>query len=676
MRREDRRRIARIAVPASITFFIIALTALAPVSTAQASTYSVTTTVDADCSDNTCDLPSALADARSNGEDDTLNLDAGNFSSTVNTPFSYNFNSSETFSLTIRGAGPGLTYLDGGSQVRPLFIQSPGDVTVRDMTIMNGSDNLGGGGGGLVVGANGSAMVLSVEFLDSATNGDGGGAYISAAGGTIRNCDFSNNFSDQEGGGLFLLARADFVVESNLFQNNLSKLSGGGAYISYLQDSSLTIILNDFLNNDVFSTGFNGGGLWLSIRQGEVRENSFEGNSVASSAAFGDARGGGVYVQPSDPGPVTFDGNIFTGNFTGGAGRGGGLYVNDIFSIGATFTAVNNVFLENESQDGGAAMYYETAENTLNFTNNTAVINTGTVAVSIRTGQEAATVNVYNNIIWGNTPADLSIFDGSPLHTSPVNLFNNDLDIFSVVPSIGTLYKEGGANISGDPLLLNPAGGDVHLSAGSPAIDTGLDTAPGLGLVSGDYEGEARIQGPAVDMGADETGGSVVPTEPTIAVTDSEGLPDDYQISFFANIDDTVTETVTVVSRGQSPLVIGTVNSTNSRFWVPAAMDNCSGTTLNLNESCTFDVKFSPFISDSGTVTGTLSIPSNASNNNNIILDLSGEGTTPPPPINDEGSGCIGCSLSDPSGGSSYLSLVLLGLFILGLAFWRRRRFS
>ncbi len=54
-----------------------------------------------------------------------------------------------------------------------------------------------------------------------------------------------------------------------------------------------------------------------------------------------------------------------------------------------------------------------------------------------------------------------------------------------------------------DPLLADPAAGDVHLLPGSPAIDAG---DPGFVAGAGevDVDGEPRVNGPRVDAGADE----------------------------------------------------------------------------------------------------------------------------------------------------------------------------
>jgi hypothetical protein len=98
---------------------------------------------------------------------------------------------------------------------------------------------------------------------------------------------------------------------------------------------------------------------------------------------------------------------------------------------------------------------------------------------------------ITNTIVWGNRARGLAHDD----------LFSYDasLDIdHSDLGDAGGFYTDLGGNISVDPLLRSRR--DPHLSAGSPAIDTGTCS----GAPATDFEGDARPTGAGCDMGADE----------------------------------------------------------------------------------------------------------------------------------------------------------------------------
>ena len=86
-------------------------------------------------------------------------------------------------------------------------------------------------------------------------------------------------------------------------------------------------------------------------------------------------------------------------------------------------------------------------------------------------------------------------------------------------------------------------------------------------------------------------------------------------------------EIVTVTNYGDEDLVIGTlVLGPPPEFSISA--DGCSGTTLAKGARCTFTVDYAP--SATGTVTGTVTLPSNATSSP-TILNLVGGGVAPIP---------------------------------------------
>lgn len=102
--------------------------------------------------------------------------------------------------------------------------------------------------------------------------------------------------------------------------------------------------------------------------------------------------------------------------------------------------------------------------------------------------------NVSNSVIWGNDPtpatADIYVF-GSGIHFTRVHY--------------GSLSGTPASNVSpgtGDPGFV--AAGDAHLRADSLLIDSGIASPPGgLGLY--DADGNTRVRGAAVDVGAFES---------------------------------------------------------------------------------------------------------------------------------------------------------------------------
>ena len=133
---------------------------------------------------------------------------------------------------------------------------------------------------------------------------------------------------------------------------------------------------------------------------------------------------------------------------------------------------------------------------TVSLTNATVTGNRGAVFGGVRVSPvNNATVNLKNTILWGNrapgTGADLRM-EG----TAVVNADHSDIGDRLTVS--GT-FNDLGGNIDADPRVKGPRR-DVHLTPGSPAIDTGTCT----GAPTTDFEGDPRPSGAGCDIGADE----------------------------------------------------------------------------------------------------------------------------------------------------------------------------
>ena len=347
----------------------------------------------------------------------------------------------ENNSLIILGAGAGSTILDGVNSVR-----------ILDMDTTN------------VVGGDASAdiTVRGMTFQNGAITGSGGGLRVetNAAPVTVENCAFSENAASSDGGG----ARA------------------------YTSSGAITLTNNTFSGNSAGS----GGGAYPESSSGAVNltDNTFTGNTTTSEGA-------GTYVYCSN-GAVTLTSNTFSGNSAGWEGGGASIYPSN-----GTATLTNNIFSDNSSVNFGGGAYVHTGGVMVTLTNNTfsgtnTALSGGGLYVALYV--DTATGNIYNNIIWGNTATtggDLYVDDdpndtGTP---ATVNLFNNDYTQFVIKDGAGLSQA---ANVDQDPILT----GDFHLQTGSPCIDAGTATAPGLPAT--DCDGQPRTSGSAPDIGADE----------------------------------------------------------------------------------------------------------------------------------------------------------------------------
>lgn len=134
-------------------------------------------------------------------------------------------------------------------------------------------------------------------------------------------------------------------------------------------------------------------------------------------------------------------------------------------------------------------------------------------------GGDCGIRSVRNGVIANN----IVCFNASGISGSAQTLSNN------------CIYNPGGSNFSGstgtsvgnifvDPKLASPDYGRVHIQPDSPCMDAGLDSAVQPGWK--DMDGQDRVLGMHVDIGADESDGTTWSGQPLIVRVSPSGVDD------------------------------------------------------------------------------------------------------------------------------------------------------
>ncbi len=245
---------------------------------------------------------------------------------------------------------------------------------------------------------------------------------------------------------------------------NISTGEGGGMYNWECAPTLTNVIISGN------STTSSGGGIYNENASPVLTGVTVTGNSAVQGY------GGGMYNRGSSPSltGVTISHNT--------ANSGGGIY-NDLSSS----TVLTNVLIHHNTAttdgDGGGGIYNGNSSS-LTVINTTITSNASELLGGGITNYGASSL-IYNSIIWGNYFSDYA----------------------------GDMDDESSHNIIGgpDPLFVNPAGPDYRLSLSSPAINAGSNEAYGDLPGAKDLDGNPRLWGAAIDMGAYENQDASLP---------------------------------------------------------------------------------------------------------------------------------------------------------------------
>jgi hypothetical protein len=194
-----------------------------------------------------------------------------------------------TQAITIQGAGPGRTILDGNANDSAMTISSGTPVAIRGLTIEN-ARNPNSGGGILIVGS--GQVTLTDVVITRSTAGAAGGA-ISNQGGPLRleRVTLSDNAAVFGGGGLSSSGPETTLVNVTV-SGNRSEFPGAGLSFAGPDPSlvsliNVTIVANDAdsaSSGDVFKRGglAVGSDVTLTMRNSLLAGNTRSGGTPAS----------------------------------------------------------------------------------------------------------------------------------------------------------------------------------------------------------------------------------------------------------------------------------------------------------------------------------------------------------------------------------------------------------
>jgi fibronectin-binding autotransporter adhesin len=432
-----------------------------------------------------------------------------------------------TRSISLVGAGPGLTIIDGQVADTVVLINGGTTVSLANLTIQNGDTTNAAGGGGILNQSSPVTLTNVIVQNNQAPNGAGisNGGYMSidtvtvtnniaddsvctgCAGGGIYNTGvmtISNSFvfsnTGQFGGGIDngnsgILSATNIEVYDNDAKNNpvIDGPSAGGG----IENIGIITLTNSIVRNNIAPIGggiLNAGTLTMmgsnvyannGSTQGGGLHNSF--NATIQTSNFYDNQagsdgGGGI---SSEGGTVLVEQTAVYNNST--FGSGGGIVHNVLFGSNS-LTVRNSTISGNSATGAGGGVRNAGIANTtlqnVTLVNNTAVVNGQSINVF------EGTLTTTNSIITTNS---VSVNCNGTINSQGYNIASDDscslsgtADLSNTDPLLGALNNNGGSTLTHALLI------------GSPAIDNGSN------CLTVDQRGVARPIGTTCDRGAYE----------------------------------------------------------------------------------------------------------------------------------------------------------------------------
>ncbi|KPA16102.1 conserved hypothetical protein, secreted, partial [Candidatus Magnetomorum sp. HK-1] len=385
------------------------------------------------------ELQTALSTAAENNQSDSIFLAAGIYKGN----FRMNTEESDT-SISIQaeeGLNAGNVILDGEERDRVLLIDSGENklnVFVKDLTMKNGKGNTCSG---LHIRSKGNVSISNCMLSDNTGSAIGGCYVYQAKKVSIINSRIENNSSSQYSG-IKIDSSDDITLEGNEFVNNYIYSNSSNYGCVYIAGSIITVRNNFFSKNSKYGSSLyiSGTGL-ISVTNNEFDQNEHNYGAVkivgSQNVDFSNNRieknlcGGSISATKS----LQFNSNIFLKN-------------NSCMTLSSNLIeAANNIIAKNENKG-----LHVSSSGTIYLNNNLITKNTTTAkggGLLVFINNNTAILNLYNNIIWGNTAET----EGNDIYLngygSKKNFYNNNVhDI------VGT-FDYSANNIDVAPLFIN-----------------------------------------------------------------------------------------------------------------------------------------------------------------------------------------------------------------------------
>lgn len=460
------------------------------------------------CADSSgmCSLRAAIQETNALPGPDSIDVPAGLYLLTLSGPPETAGASGDVDirdELSIIGASPGLTLIDGTNSHRVIDVPVPTSVQISNLTIQNGGaepysclagtgiatytgatvaltnldirNNRGCSGGGV---ANGGQMTVtnstvqnnqgegiyssgSLDVQSSSFANNNGSAISSYYGSlTVEGSSFNGNHNFGDGGAID--ARGSVVIRNSTFNGNSATAAGGAISLGYSftpfrPDADLSSIL--VTNN----TSSRGGGIAIFEGAMKIEEATIDGNYTQSPYSNAVLTGGGIYNQAK----LTVERVTISNNHA--AAAGGGIYN---YGLPAKATFTNSTISGNSAAAGGGGLVNEYGTSSLTAT--TVAFNTAD-SDSNGTGDGGGTYQISGQILsFGSIVADNTSRGGAG-NDCRGQLISTGYSL--IEDTTGCSYSAGPGDITGadpliGPLAANSGATQTHaLLFGSLAID-------------------------------------------------------------------------------------------------------------------------------------------------------------------------------------------------------------